>query len=163
MPIIAVPDAEYSEIARRVYELEHKKSITLLSSSKEPIRFYKTDAGIRAVRTIDGKKVRSQVEPLSKIMKQMPSMTPEQEREQLKQILQQDNPTWNNARLELEIDLIYEKRKSVKTIMEATGCKAEEACRVLERGIADMEAQKMMKENGQEIITTPTVTEEKEL
>jgi hypothetical protein len=145
LPIIAVPDAEYAEIARRIQQLEHRKSLTLLSSSKEPIRFYRTDAGIRAVRTIDGKKVRSQVEPLSVVM---PKQTPAQERQQLKEILRRDNPTYNDARLELEVDLIHEKRASVEKIMKEMKCSPQQAYQALEQGIALMEAQKRMESQG---------------
>ena len=156
MPIIAIPDAEYTEIVRRVHDLDHKKSITLLSSSKEPIRFYRTDAGIRAIRVVENKKVRFQVEPLGKVMKEMPAVSPEQEREQLRTILRRDNPTYNEARIQLEIDLIYEKRQSVQTIMKEMGCNARDALRALEQGIAQVEAQKMCEEKSNPKASEPS-------
>jgi hypothetical protein len=127
--MMAVPDSEFMEIARRLLELKHKKSITLVSSTKEHITFQRRGDKIKALRMIDGKPTLFAVEPMSKLVPD--------EREFIKKQLHDKNPDWNNARLDLEVDIIYEMRASVKKIVEETGMTAEQAFRLLEQGMVE--------------------------
>jgi hypothetical protein len=134
---MAVPDAEFVEIVRRVATAGRRDHITLLSQQKEHIKFYKTKSDkIKAIRMIDGKPVKFLVEPLSKLIPN--------EREYLKKQIHDKNPEYNNARLEYEVDMIYEMRESVKKIVAETGCKPEDALRALEYGLAGQQANEKM-------------------
>ena len=135
--VMAVPNEEYVEILRRlVNRSKHCDHITLISKDKEHIQFYLKKDKIKARRFIDGKKIICVVEPLSKLIPN--------EREWLKKQIHDKNPTYNNARLEYEVDMIYEMRASVKKIVEETGCKPEDAFRALECGLAKREADEKM-------------------
>jgi hypothetical protein len=133
---MAVPDAEYMEIVRRLHERNHSEHITLISSNKEHIRFYKKGDKVKAKRMIDGKPTTFLVEPLGKLIPN--------EREWLKKQIHDKNPEYNNARLEYEVDMIYEMRQSVKKIVDETGCKPEDALRAIELGIASQQASEKM-------------------
>ena len=129
--MMAVPDAEFVMIAKRLIELKHSDHITLVSSNKEHIRFIKRGDKIKAIRQIDGKPTLFHVEPMSKMMPN--------EREMMKKHFHDKNPSWNNARLEAECDIVYEMRESVKKIVEETGLTHEQAFKLLERGLVEKE------------------------
>lgn len=149
---MAVPDAEYEEIVKRINQRPHAEHITLISKEKEHIQFYRKGDKIKARRFIDGKKMTMPVEPLSKLIPN--------EREWLKKQIHDKNPEYNNARLEYEVDMIYEMRESVKKIVAETGCKPEDALRALEMGLATQQANEKM--GAAEALTTYTTKEIKE-
>ncbi len=137
---------------RLIHRSKHSDHITLISKEKEHIQFFFKKDKIKARRIIDGKPVVMPVEPLSTLIPN--------EREWLKKQIHDKNPDYNNARLEYEVDMIYEMRTSVKKIVEETGCKPEEALRALEMGLASQQAQEKMGEA--EKITAYTTKEIKE-
>jgi hypothetical protein len=135
---MAVPDLEYNEIYRRCKELHHKSSITLLSKDKEPIRFYLTRNGdMKAIRVSGGKEFKMKVKALSQAIPDENNM--------LRDEIKKQHPEYNNARLDFEVDYIKEMRKSVMNIVNATGCKPEEAVKILEIGLAQKELEDMTK------------------
>jgi hypothetical protein len=138
---MAVPDAEFIEICRRLVSRQHGDHITLITREKEHIKFYRKGDKVKAIRVIDGKPTKFSVEPLSKVM---PQPNTQNEREWLKSKLKEANPEYNNARLDLEADMIYEMRKSVAKLVEETGCKPEQAIKALEMGMASADAMKQM-------------------
>ena len=89
---------------------------------------------IKAIRMIDGKPKVFEVQPMSKLMPN--------EREMMKKHFHDKNPSWNNARLEAECDIVYEMRESVKKIVEETGLTHEQAFKLLERGLVEKELEK---------------------
>jgi hypothetical protein len=139
--VMAVPDAEFVEICRRLLERNHTDHITLISKDKEHIKFYRRGDKVKAIRIIDGKPMKFLVEPLSKVM---PQPNTQNERDWLKKQIHEQNPTYNNARLEYEVDMVYEMRKSVEEIVKATGCKPEQAMKSLEIAMASKEAEQKM-------------------
>lgn len=150
---MAVPDAEFALICQRLEERKHSETITLVSSTKEHIRFYRKGDKVKAKRMIDGKPVSFLVEPLSKLIPN--------EREWLKKQIHDQHPDYNNARLEYEVDMIYEMRASVKKIVDETGCKPEVALKALEAGLASQQAnEKMSMAEAITSYTTQEITED---
>ncbi len=150
---MAVPDAEYALLCFHLSQRPHSQRMVVFSKEKkERIEFYvaKKSNKVKAVRMIDGKPLKFEVEPMSKVMGG-------DEREFIKKKIKEQHPEYNNARLEVEADLVFEMRKSVETLVKETGCKPEDALRALELGMASKEAGDMMKE-ASEIALHPTQT-----
>lgn len=148
---MAVPDEEYALLWHRLLQRPHSnRCVIYAKDNKERMTFWRTrNEKVKCVRTIEGKEIKFEVLPLSKAMGG-------DERTFLKSKLKEKYPDYNDARLNVEVDMIYEMRESVKKIVEQTGCKPEEALRALEMGLASKEAELMMKDADKELTLHPT-------
>ena len=148
---MAVPDAEYALLCHHLSRRPHTHKMTVMSKEKEKIEFYATKQNkIKAIRVIDGKPIKFEVEPMSAVMGG-------DERAFIKKKLKEQYPDYNDARLEVEADMVFEMRKSVETLVKETGCKPEHALKAIEAGIASKEAELMMK-HASEVMAFSTKT-----
>ena len=136
---MAVPDNEYALLCYHLSKRNHSHKMTVMSKTKEKIDFYASKQNkVKAVRMIDGKPMKFEVIPMSSVMGGG-------ERNFIKKQLKEKYPDYNDARLEVETDLVFEMRKSVETLVKETGCSPEVAFKAIEAGVASAEAEQMMK------------------
>ena len=139
VPQMALPDVEYIELVKRLNHLEHKKSITLINSNGDHVKFYRTQQDkIKAIIEKDGIETKYEVEPLSVVTGETG------EDQYLRMVVQHEHPEYNQEQVEWEVDFLKEMKASAQRLVESMGITEQQAVRMLEENMARMEVQRRL-------------------
>jgi len=132
-----IPDDEYDKIysACSVVQIQRPRCpyVILHNKDRQGYKFFITKSNRLCCRKL-GEDLKIYVNKLSAIA------NPEvMERNQLRQELKQMYPDYNEARINFEVDYIYEMRKSVQRLTSELMCKPEDALKALQIGLAQEE------------------------